>query len=159
MSTRKIRVVLAWLGLVVVMGAGTLLAQSGDAPSLEERPEEAKGAPLVTQYLEIVTPEVDATCRALEAMHGVTFSAAVPELGNARTADVAGGGRIGVRAPMAEHETPVVRPYLLVDDINAAIAEAESAGGEVALPRTEIPGQGAFAIYFLGGIQHGLWEN
>ncbi|MFP3940125.1 MAG: hypothetical protein ACLF0P_07455 [Thermoanaerobaculia bacterium] len=40
----------------------------------------------------------------------------------------------------------------------AAVNAAEAAGGEVAVPPTEIPGHGTFAIYFLGGIQHGLWE-
>ena len=62
-----------------------------------------------TQYLEIVTPDVDALCDSYEKLHGVTFSTPVAELGNARTADLAGGGRIGVRAPMHEKEEPVVR--------------------------------------------------
>ena len=111
------------------------------------------------QYLEIVTPEVDETCAALAAQHGVTFSAPEPGLGNARVAAMAGGGRIGVRAPMREDEAPVVRPYMLVDDIEAASKIAEAQGAEFALRSTEIPGHGKFAIYFLGGIQHGLWEN
>src|SRR6056297_2580176 len=110
------------------------------------------------QYLEIVTPDVDATCRSFEGQHGVTFSEPDPGFGNARSADLAGGGRIGVRAPMADHETPIVRPYLRVSDIEAASAEAEKAGADFAMSATEIPGQGKFAIYFLGGVQYGLWE-
>ena len=31
------------------------------------------------QYLEIVTPEVDATCAACEKIHGVSFSDPVPD--------------------------------------------------------------------------------
>ncbi|MEO1043311.1 MAG: hydroxylase [Pseudomonadota bacterium] len=111
------------------------------------------------QYLEIVTPEVDKTCQALADQHGVSFSDPVPELGNARVAQLTGGGRIGVRAPMREDEEPVVRPYTLVADIAAASTAAEAAGGEFAMRATEIPGQGTFAIYFLGGVQHGLWEQ
>jgi len=110
------------------------------------------------QYLEIVTPEVEATCRVLGELRGVTFGEPVAELGNARTASLEGGGRIGVRAPLRETEDPVVRPYVLVEDIAAAVEAAEAAGALVALPPTEIPGQGTFAIYILGGIQHGLWE-
>ena len=68
------------------------------------------------------------------------------------------GGTIGVRAPMHESEEPVVRPYLLVEDIDAAAATAVDAGGEIALPPMEIPGHGKFAIYIQGGIQHGLWQ-
>lgn len=109
-------------------------------------------------YLEIVTPEVDATCEILGKTQGAVFAAADPALGHARTALLANGGRIGVRAPMGATEEPVVRPYLLVADIEAAVAEAEAAGGMIAMPPTEIPGQGRFAIYLIGGIQHGLWQ-
>ena len=115
---------------------------------------------MLVQYLEIVTPDVDATCAALEQLHGVTFGEADARLGNARTAALESGGRIGVRAPMAEHEEPVVRPYALVDDIESAVTAAAAAGAEIAMPPTEIPGHGGeFAIYILGGIQHGLWQQ
>ena len=109
-------------------------------------------------YLEIVTQEVDATCTTYEQQRGVKFCAGVPELGNARTAALAGGGMIGVRAPMHASEEPVVRPYLLVEDIDAAVVTAVKAGGEIAHPPMEIPGQGRFAIYIQGGIHHGLWQ-
>jgi hypothetical protein len=59
---------------------------------------------------------------------------------------------------MRVDEEPVVRPYILVDDIHAATASARAAGAEFAILPTEIPGRGTFAIYFLGGIQHGLWQ-
>lgn len=113
---------------------------------------------ITVQYLEIVTPEVDATCKALAAQHGVSFGAPQEGLGNAYVAVLAGGGRIGVRAPMRADEAPVVRPYLGVVDIEAASKKAESAGAQFAMRATEIPGQGKFAIYFLGEIQYGLWE-
>ena len=110
------------------------------------------------QYLEIVTPDVDAMCATYEPLHGVTFSEYDPGLGNARTAVLANGGMIGVRAPMHESEEPVVRPYLLVNDIDDAIATAEKCGGVVAHPPMELPGHGKFAIYIQGGIHHGLWQ-
>jgi len=110
------------------------------------------------QYLEIVTPSVNETCNAPSEAHGVVFSEPIAELGNARTADLTHGGRIGVRAPMRDTEQPTVRPYVLVDDIEAAVKAAENAGATVALPPMEIPGQGTFSIYILGGIEHGLWQ-
>ena len=107
------------------------------------------------RYLEIVTPDVDAVC----ASYAEEFGPPVPELGGARTATLAGGGRVGVRAPMHESEVPTVRPYVLVDDIEAAVARAVAAGAEVAHPPLEIPGQGTFAITFLGGMQQGFWQD
>ena len=111
------------------------------------------------RYLEIVTSDVDAMCAACEALHGVSFGDPDPALGNARTAALAGGGILGVRAPMHEAEEPVVRPYLLVDDVEAAARAAEEAGAQIAHPPMEIPGHGKFAIYIQGGIQHGLWQD
>ena len=114
---------------------------------------------MLVQYLEIVTPDADATCTALEKVHGVTFGEPIAGFGGARTAALDGGGMLGVRVPLAEHETPIVRPYVLVEDIASALTEAAAAGAEIAMPAMEIPGQGQFAIYILGGINHGLWQN
>lgn len=109
-------------------------------------------------YLEIVTPDVDQVCAGYEAALGVKLGEPDPGLGNARTAPMPGGGLIGVRAPLRETEEPVVRPYWLVDDIEAAVAAAEKAGAQIAHPPLEIPGHGTFAIYIQGGVQHGLWQ-
>lgn len=109
-------------------------------------------------YLEIVTYEVDAVCAAYAAAHGVQFGEPDVGLGNARTAPLLGGGLVGVRAPMHQSEEPVVRPYWLVNDIEAAVAAAVEVGAEVAHPPLEIPGHGTFAIYIQGGIHHGLWQ-
>ena len=110
-------------------------------------------------YLEIVTRDVDAVCAAYAAANGVQFGKPDAGLGNARTARLAGGGLVGVRAPLHEVEEPVVRPYWLVDDIEAAVAAAVEAGGEVAHAPMEIPGHGTFAIYIHGGVHHGFWQR
>ena len=110
------------------------------------------------QYLEIVTSEVEAVCAAYEAALGLKFESPDSDLGQARTAHLASGSRVGVRAPLRDSEAPVVRPYWLVDDIGAALASAVSAGGKIAMEPTSIPGQGTFAIYLHGGNDHGLWQ-
>lgn len=110
-------------------------------------------------YLEIVTKDVDSVCDAYAATNRVKFGAPDAGLGNARTAAMPDGGMVGVRAPLRESETPVVRPYWLVSDIKAAVAAAVKAGGKVAHPPMEIPGYGTFAIYIQGGIEHGLWQK
>jgi len=109
-------------------------------------------------YLEVVTKEVDLVCATYTAAHRVQFGKPDAGLGNARTAVLPGGGLLGVRAPMHETEEPVVRPYWLVDNIEAALAAAVEAGAEVAHPPLEIPNHGTFAIYIRGGIHHGLWQ-
>ena len=111
------------------------------------------------KYLEIVTTEVDATCALYANVHGVTFGEADESLGGARTAALSSDRLLGVRAPMHESEEQVVRPYLLVDNIESAVAAAENLGAEIAHPPMQLPGHGTFAIYMLGGIQHGLWQH
>ena len=109
-------------------------------------------------YLEIVTRDVNATCEAYQAANRLTFGEPVPELGNARTAELANGGRIGVRLPMSEVEQPLVRPYWLVEDLDQALDAIVVSGAEVAHPPLTLPGHGRFAIYIQSGVQQGLWQ-
>lgn len=109
-------------------------------------------------YLEIVTPDVDSTCGLYEQLLGVTFGPADAALGQARTARKDDGTLIGVRAPMAEHEQPIVRTYLHVDDIEHASKAAEAAGAMIAYPPTKQGDRGTFAIVIKDDIQHGLWQ-
>jgi len=159
MTPPKLRSVRPWLAAALVVCAPSatdaLIRQDRPAP---DAPPPAAARAMHVQYLEIVTPDVEAACRNLEELHGVTFGEPEAALGNARTAALEGGGRIGVRAPMQAAEEPVVRPYVLVDDIEAAVEAAKAAGCEIAVPPMEIPGHGRCAIYFQGKIQHGLWE-
>ena len=110
-------------------------------------------------YLEFVCTDVAAQCAALEGSHALSFGPVVPELGNARVADGPDGTRVGVRAPLADHEQPIIRPYLAVDDIALAISQAESKGAVVAYPPTQQGDTGTWAIYILGDLQVGLWQS
>lgn len=110
------------------------------------------------QYLEIVTADVDGVCATYSRLHDVTFGARDQNLGGARTAKLANGGLLGVRAPLRDTEKPVVRPYLLVQDIQAAVDAAADSGAEVALPPMEIVGHGTCAVVIQGGIESGLWQ-
>ena len=118
-----------------------------------------KGSNLRIHYLEIVCPDVTKQCATLERLHGLSFGPPVADLGEARVAKAADGSLIGVRAPLAAHEQPVTRTYLEVADIARAIKEAEAAGAEVAYPPTQQGDTGTWAIYFLDGVQIGLWQR
>jgi uncharacterized protein len=109
-------------------------------------------------YLEIVTPDVDAACALYSRMHNVTFGDADQNLGGARIARLDDGGMLGIRPPLRDSESPVVRPYLLVSEIEASVAAAAASGAEIAMTPTEIAGYGQFAIVIHGGIESGLWQ-
>ena len=155
MNTSTLSSVLMWLAPALVACAFVTVHQ--DQPAADSG-ESMKEQVIQVHYLEIVTPDVDETCEALEKLHGVKFAEPEAAFGNARIVARAGGGMIGVRAPMREDEAPVVRPYLLVEDVESAVETAKAAGGKIALPPTEIPERGTFAIYLHGGIQYGLWQ-
>ena len=74
-------------------------------------------------------------CATYQAAHGIKFGSTDPLLGGARTAPLPDGGSIGVRGPLRDTEELVVRPYWLVDDIEAALAAASKEGALVAHPR------------------------
>lgn len=152
MKTRKLEALLPVAAAMVALAGCQATGAGDDVPSAA-----AAGRVLQPHYLEIVTPEVGATCSSLELSHGVTFGDPRPEFGGARTAPLVGGGMLGVRAPMHGAENSVVRPYLLVDDIDAAVANAVAAGAQLMMPPTPMPSGGQFSIYMLGGIEHGIW--
>lgn len=128
--------------------------------SVDKSKQDKKEKTMQIQYLEIVTPEIDALCKQYSTMLGIKFSEPDAALGNARTAKLNSGGLIGIRGPMRTTETPVVRPYVLVDDLKASVAAAAEAGAEVAIASMEIPGgHGTIAIVIHGGIECGLWQS
>ena len=130
---------------------------SGDQSAVEDKNTD-KGNTMKIHYLEIVTPDVDASVALYSKIHGVSFGVVDENLGGARTAKMANGGTLGIRAPMRDTETPVVRPYFLVHDIVQAVAAAAQSGARIAMQPTEIPGRGKFAIFIQGGIESGLWQ-
>jgi hypothetical protein len=163
MITTPLRLGVLCLVPVLTAWANTSRKPSADREQTQTEPKklgenQQEENTLKVHHLEIVTPSVNETCDALGKAHSVTFGEPIAELGNARTAQRKDGGRIGVRAPMRETEEPVVRPYVLVDDIDTAVKAAETAGAQVAMPPTKIRGHGTFTIYVLGGIDHGLWQ-
>ena len=139
-----------WLvvGLVWLAGCQTVS---------ESQPEE-RPMPSV-HYVEIVCDDVDARCASLEQVHGLSFGPEVADLGQARVAEAEDGSLIGVRAPLAEHEAPIVRTYLTVDDIALAVERAEKAGATLAYPPTKQGDTGTWAIYVAGELQFGLWQR
>ena len=109
-------------------------------------------------YLEIVSNEVDEVIAFYQRVHGLSFGPPDPDLGQARVATRADGSLLGVRAPLAAHEQPIMRTYLQVEDIELAVKRAEESGATTAYPPTRQGQRGTFAIVFQGDVQHGLWQ-
>jgi uncharacterized protein len=133
--------------------------RSPTGPAYVRGPDPNAGATMQVHYIEIVTPDVDPTCALHSALHGVGFGDADPNLGGARTARLASGGLLGVRAPMHDGERPVVRPYILVENLEDAVTAASAAGAEIIVPPMELPGHGRCALLHQGGIESGLWQH
>lgn len=148
----KTGLILGPAALVAGMALGSLVTH---APPLSASPEQES---MRVHYLEIVTRDVESVVAAYAVALDVQFGEPDPALGGARTARLANGGLVGVRAPLRADEDPVVRPYWLVPDIEAALAAVVEAGGQIAHPPLEIPGRGTFAIYHQHGNDHGLWQ-
>lgn len=109
-------------------------------------------------YLEIVTPDVEAARLLYSTAFGWHFQAPVPELGNALVATLPGGSLCGIRAPLHAAETPVVRPYVRVADLERATREAGRSGATILLESMVLAGWGRISIVEVGGIQQGLWQ-
>ncbi len=151
--------------LLAILDVGCTSNRDGTARSIERvtdnestENETETGAAMTIQYLEVVSPDVDAICKTYEQLLGVKFGEPDANLGNARTAKLPNGGLLGVRAPLRDTEEPIVRPYFLVEDIDASVSKAADSGAEIALPPMELAGHGRCAIFIQGGAEHGLWQ-
>ena len=148
MRRRTARAFVLTAAIASFTGCGTL-----------EEPDQKGPTNMRVHYLEIVCHDVAVQCEALERVHKLSFGPAVADLGQARVAEARNGSLIGVRAPLAEHEQPIIRTYLEVDDIARAVEEAEAVGAVIAYPPTQQGDTGTWAIYILGDVQIGLWQR
>ena len=114
---------------------------------------------MAVQYLEIVSDDVEPLVAFYQRVHGLSFGAPDPDLGQARVATREDGSLVGIRKPLAAHEQPIMRTYLAVEDIQQAVGIAAECGAFVAYPPTLQGRRGTFAILIQGGVQHGLWQR
>ena len=109
-------------------------------------------------YLEIVTADVPATTEFYSKAYGWDFEGEAHELGFARVAKLPDGSLCGIRAPIHDQESAIVRTYLQVADIDSAVKRAAELGAMIALEPMTIAGRGKIAIYVIGGIEQGIWQ-
>lgn len=143
------------LGLLCVTTAAWSAGKSGAPRTVAKE----RASSVSVHYMEIVTSDVDGMIKLYSQAHGLKFGEADPDLGQARVATLEDGTLVGIRAPLAEHESPTMRTYLAVDDIAAAVKRAEEAGAMVAYPPTRQGKAGMFAIVIHDSVQHGFWQK
>ena len=114
---------------------------------------------MAIHYLEIVSNDVETLTGLYQRMHGLSFGAPEPALGEARVATQADGAVIGIRKSLAAHEEPIMRTYLAVEDVRRAVKAAEESGAMIAYPPTRQGNRGTFAIVIQGDVEHGLWQR
>ena len=71
-----------------------------------------------------------------------------------------GGSGPGGGLLRKQHPQQVAMNYVLVECVNTYAAQAQEFGGQVVMPKTEIPGRGWFAVIVdPQGNALGLWEE
>ena len=109
-------------------------------------------------HIEFPADDIERAKRFYGAVAGWDFSTmeGFPNYWLFRTSEAAGGG-LGVRG---DSVGSVIRVYINVDSLEAAVAAAASNGGTVITPPTDVPGQGRFAaVNDSEGNEIGLWET
>jgi len=97
-------------------------------------------------HVEIPAADQESTGKFYSELFGWSFQSH-PEMDYAMF-EAEGGPGGGYPKLDGEIVTPgAVMVYVGTDDIEASLAKAESLGGKTVVPKTEIPGQGWFAIF------------
>lgn len=95
-------------------------------------------------HWELMVGDVEKTKAFYASVFDWKFQASGPEYTLIETGEAPGGGLMA-RPPGVEMSA--LNSYFRVDDIDATLRRVVESGGEVVVPRTEIPGVGAFAMF------------
>jgi len=114
-------------------------------------------------HFEIPSKDHDATKKFYSELLGWQFQAQPMPGGNGEYHSTyfnetgIGGGL----SDISEHNQPGdVIVYFGTDNLDADLKKVEELGGKVAMPRTEIPGMGSFAVFEdVVGNRLALWQN
>jgi uncharacterized protein len=124
-------------------------------------PERTSYEPGTPSWVDLSTPDVDASARFYGALFGWEAEAAGPpeETGGYAMFNLDGRRVAGVGPIMQEGQPPVWSTYVSTDDADAAVARAQQAGGAVMVEPMDVmdAGRMAFVSHQAGGIV-GLWQ-
>ena len=110
-------------------------------------------------FSELASTDPKATRTFLERTFAWSFESVAFPMGEYLSFRTPGGGRGGVR-PAAPKEAPGSMNYVLVQDLDAATKKIKRAGGEIVLPRVDVPGMGSFFWFRVpGGPIMACWQD
>jgi len=110
-------------------------------------------------HTELATTNPEATKGFLGKVFGWSFETAKTPAGKLISFETQGGARGSIRRT-GPAELPGSINYVLVDDLNATAAKVRKMGGQVVLPRTNVPGMGSFFWFKVpGGPVLACWED
>jgi predicted enzyme related to lactoylglutathione lyase len=92
---------------------------------------------------ELASTNLSETRKFLEETFGWKFDAIQMPTGPYLTFQNPGGPTVGIR-PTQKSEIPSSTNYVLVKDLDEAERNVRKKGGQIILPRTDIPGMGSF---------------
>jgi uncharacterized protein len=110
-------------------------------------------------FSEFSSTDPAATRSFLEKVFGWRFESVKFPMGEYLSFRTPGGGQGGIRPTQAK-ELPGSTSYVRVDDLDAARKNVERAGGEIVLPRVDVPGMGSFFWFRApGGPILAAWQD
>jgi predicted enzyme related to lactoylglutathione lyase len=110
-------------------------------------------------FSEFSSTEPAATRNFLEKVFGWQFESVEFPMGEYLSFRTPGGGQGGIRPTQAK-ELPGSTSYVRFADLDAARKKVERAGGEIVLPRVDVPGMGSFFWFRApGGPILAAWQD
>jgi uncharacterized protein len=113
----------------------------------------------VPAFTELASSDPAASRRFLEKVFGWTFESTKMPMGDYLSYRTSGGGQGGIRATQS-NESPTSTNYVRVADLDAALQKIKRAGGDVVLPRVDVPGMGSFFWFRIpSGPVMACWQD
>jgi uncharacterized protein len=110
-------------------------------------------------FSELSSTDPAATRKFLERVFSWRFQSVQFPMGEYLSFRTPGSGQGGIRATQ-EKETPGSLNYVRVLDLDAARTKIERAGGEIVMPRVDVPGMGSFFWFRVpGGPVLAAWQD
>lgn len=110
-------------------------------------------------HTELASTDPAATQRFLEKVFQWSFEKVNMLAGEYLSYETPGGSRGGIRATQP-NEHPSSINYILVDDLDATVTKIKKAGGEIVLPRVDVPDMGSFLWFKVpGGPILACWQD
>jgi predicted enzyme related to lactoylglutathione lyase len=118
--------------------------------------ERAPGTP---SWLDLGSPDVDASRRFYQELFGWTSEAGAPEYGGYSTFYLGGKSVGAVGGLQSPEQPPVWTPYFNTTDAAASQSKVEAAGGKTLVPPMEVAPFGTMAIFTdSAGAAFGMWQ-